>query len=557
MEGPPRRGRIRSAEHSRGAPTLQRIGAGRQQGGPLTATDDKRYGQQPEGVWEPPPPTGSAWPGRPPIQNAASGGSRTASPSSANRPKTGPYAQAASQPYPGQRTAPCYDDAQQAPRPGQPVTSDEFAELCRTIGSSVAQVSEAVGKAISESVVSGVKAAKQAKAQAPANPRPVPAKGAGWQRGPMAPTGSPFPAAPYAPQNSTKAELKRRDAIVNSRFKKPGGLQASGVAFTTVGAVTTLVFSGTLAGIIATADTVSAGPTAVAAIMVGGFLAASVTLLATGIRQLQAAGHLQSFRRIFGTREACSIDEMAAQLHQSRAKTLKQARSILKRGLLPQGHIDDEGTTLMVTDNAYRHYRQLQASQRQAAQAPGQAVITDVADVMPASRTAASAAGAGRPQSEASESLPPKARAFVEQGQAYLGQLRKLDDDIADAAVSAKIASIEQVVAKILERAQAHPAAVDDLGRLMDYYLPTTVKLLEAYDSLEEQPVQGSNIASSRREIEQTLDVLQTAFEKLLDATFEDLSFDVSSDISVLNTILAQEGLTESPFGTPSERNAQ
>lgn len=135
--------------------------------------------------------------------------------------------------------------------------------------------------------------------------------------------------------------------------------------------------------------------------------------------------------------------------------------------------------------------------------------------------------------------------------------MRRLDDDIADAAVSAKIASIEQVVAKILERAQAHPAAVEDLGRLMDYYLPTTVKLLQAYDSLEEQPVQGSNIASSRREIEQTLDVLQTAFEKLLDATFEDLSFDVSSDISVLNTILAQEGLTESPFGTPSERNAQ
>lgn len=530
----------------------------------MTAADDKRNSQQPEGVWEPPPPTGSAWPGRPPARNAAAASSangRTggygAQASSGSGPKTGPYAHAASQPYPGSRTAPGYGGAQQAPRPGQPVTSDEFAELCRTIGSSVAQVSEAVGKAISESVSNAAKSAKNAKAKAPASPRPAPAKGANRQRSPMAAASSPFPAAPYASQSGAKAELKRRDAIVNSRFKKPGGLQASGVAFTAVGAVTTLVFSGTLAGILATAGTVSAGPTAVAAIMVGGFLGGAVALLCTGISRLRTAGRLQSFRRIFGTREACSIDEMAAQLHQSRGRTLKQARGILKRGLLPQGHIDDEGTTLMVTDNAYRHYRQLQASRRQAAQAPVQAVITDVSDVTPASRTSASATGAGRPQSGASESLPPQARAFVEQGQAYLDQLRRLDDDIADAAVSAKIASIEQVVAKILERAQAHPAAVEDLGRLMDYYLPTTVKLLQAYDSLEEQPVQGSNIASSRREIEQTLDVLQTAFEKLLDATFEDLSFDVSSDISVLNTILAQEGLTESPFGTPSERNAQ
>ena len=145
----------------------------------------------------------------------------------------------------------------------------------------------------------------------------------------------------------------------------------------------------------------------------------------------------------------------------------------------------------------------------------------------------------------------------MKEGRAYLAQLRQLDSDIADVAVSAKIASIEQVVAKILDRAAESPDVVDDLGRLMDYYLPTTVKLLQAYDNLEEQPVQGENIATSRREIEQTLDVLQSAFEKLLDATFEDLSFDVSSDISVLNTILAQEGLTESPFSPSTERKPQ
>ena len=49
----------------------------------------------------------------------------------------------------------------------------------------------------------------------------------------------------------------------------------------------------------------------------------------------------------------------------------------------------------------------------------------------------------------------------------------------------------------------------------------------------------------SKQEIEKTMDTLNTAFEKLLDELFQDTAWDLSSDISVLNTMLAQEGLTE------------
>ena len=87
--------------------------------------------------------------------------------------------------------------------------------------------------------------------------------------------------------------------------------------------------------------------------------------------------------------------------------------------------------------------------------------------------------------------------------------------------------------------------SVADIRRLMEYYLPTTVKLLEAYEELDAQPIQGENITSSKTEIEKTLDTLNIAFEKLLDDLFQDTAWDVSSDISVLHTMLAQEGLTE------------
>ncbi len=79
----------------------------------------------------------------------------------------------------------------------------------------------------------------------------------------------------------------------------------------------------------------------------------------------------------------------------------------------------------------------------------------------------------------------------------------------------------------------------------MNYYLPITVKLLKAYDDLEEQPVQGVNISTSRKEIEGTLDTLAVAYERLLDTIFRDMTWDVSADISVLNDVLAQEGLID------------
>lgn len=91
----------------------------------------------------------------------------------------------------------------------------------------------------------------------------------------------------------------------------------------------------------------------------------------------------------------------------------------------------------------------------------------------------------------------------------------------------------------------------------MDYYLPMTVKLLDAYEDMDRQPVQGENISASKREIEDTIDTLNVAFEKILDSIFRDTAWDVSTDISVLHTVLAQEGLTEDDFEKMRQEAAQ
>jgi hypothetical protein len=149
---------------------------------------------------------------------------------------------------------------------------------------------------------------------------------------------------------------------------------------------------------------------------------------------------------------------------------------------------------------------------------------------------------------QASAPLPAEVEAILDRGQAFMTQIRASNAAIPGAEVTAKIDQIELVLQTIFERAQEHPEVVDDLDRLMNYYLPTTVKLLDAYRDLDAQPIQGENIARSKREIEGTLDALNIAFEKMLNQIFDDVAWDISTDVSVLHTVLAQEGLAAGPF---------
>ena len=93
-----------------------------------------------------------------------------------------------------------------------------------------------------------------------------------------------------------------------------------------------------------------------------------------------------------------------------------------------------------------------------------------------------------------------------------------------------------------------NPDFASDLRKFMDYYLPTTWKLIDAYRTLDQQPVEGENISSSKKEISDTLDTINAAFENLLDRFFQSTAWDISTDISVLQTMLAQEGLTDQGF---------
>lgn len=392
------------------------------------------------------------------------------------------------------------------------MSPEDFEKLCRSIDATVSRISEAVGRglgAAGESVGGIVDQAIRSYRQSHQQKQ-------GHQG-----------------QNTAamvQADAQRRQAaLAKKHFRSTAGATAGGSVLAVFGGG--ILLTSAICALVALAIPSMPG-TAFAAGMVscGAGVLIGAGLLGGGISLLRKAARLKSFRRIFGGREVCTIDELAAQTHTPPAKILADSRKLLKAGLIPQGHLDDEGTCLMVTDQAYRHYRESQSAYQRRLEAQRR-------------EEAARLRAQGAPQDPTEESL-----ALIERGNAYLQQLRDLDVAIDDTEVSAKINAIETVVGRILDRVRDEPSVTDSLDKLMDYYLPTTVKLLMAYNDLEDQPIQGDTIASSRREIEQTLDVLCGAYEKLLDSTFRDLSMDVSSDISVLHAMLAQEGLTEDPF---------
>ena len=107
---------------------------------------------------------------------------------------------------------------------------------------------------------------------------------------------------------------------------------------------------------------------------------------------------------------------------------------------------------------------------------------------------------------------------------------------------------MEMIIGKIFDHVKKYPQKADRLSQFQNYYMPMTIKLVETYRDLDGQPIEGENIKKVKQEIEGTLDTINEAYEKLYDSMYQETAMDVSSDISVLRTLLAREGLTKGAF---------
>ena len=135
----------------------------------------------------------------------------------------------------------------------------------------------------------------------------------------------------------------------------------------------------------------------------------------------------------------------------------------------------------------------------------------------------------------------PELDKMISEGQKALEEMRRLNDSIQDAAISAQIDRLEQVSGKIFRQVQKDPTQLPQIRKFMSYYLPTTLKLLENYAAFEEAGVSGENLSQAKAKIEKTMDSIVAGFEHQLDELYRTDAMDIDSDIRVMETMLRRD----------------
>ena len=244
----------------------------------------------------------------------------------------------------------------------------------------------------------------------------------------------------------------------------------------------------------------------------------------------------RTYWNIIGDQPYISIAELAKITGRSRKKVKKDLQKMLDNNLLPEDAYIDHAANCLILQPGYVRG----TARPQPDPMDNEPIIAEVVDEPKAKKKPAD-----QPQPEPQQQDPADREAAIlqETFDAKLREIRYWNDEIDDERVSARIDDIEATTANIFYLVREKPERASEIRTFMNYYLPTTLKLLKAYARLEKQSVAGENIKSSRQEIERILDKLAEGFRQQLDRLFQADAIDISSDIDVLETMMAKDGL--------------
>ena len=260
-------------------------------------------------------------------------------------------------------------------------------------------------------------------------------------------------------------------------------------------------------------------------------------ILGKGIRQGKMSTLAARYAQIIGKRQYIDIETLALSSNKSPKKVLRELKKLLDLGYFPQGHIDRNGTTFILTDEVFNHYLELETH--------GSSNVIDT--------TARSEDEQEFPTLTPEESA--ELSRMIREGNDHISRIRALNNDIPGIEISAKLDRLEGLLKEIFARIREHPEQMSRIHELMDYYLPTSVKLVDAYREYDRVSEPGKEILEAKRDIENTMDTINDALGKLLNKLFKDSVLDVTTDAQVLKTVLIQKGLTTGMEGVKGDKN--
>ena len=131
----------------------------------------------------------------------------------------------------------------------------------------------------------------------------------------------------------------------------------------------------------------------------------------------------------------------------------------------------------------------------------------------------------------------------IRQGRESIAKMRALNDDIDDPAITRQLELLETITGKIFQQVTAHPELLPQIRKFMNYYLPTTIRLLESYRELDASGANGDEVNGAKRRIVGMLDTVIAAFQRQLNALFSARTVDINAEVQVLETMMASEGM--------------
>lgn len=241
-----------------------------------------------------------------------------------------------------------------------------------------------------------------------------------------------------------------------------------------------------------------------------GFFAGGVAMLVAGQRMKRRSARVARYLAVMGERGYISVEELCTVTGKSRKKIESDLDYMVEKGLLGTGAYLDSGRGIFFRSaDAFADYANATAKK---------------------------------------ENVTPK-----EANEGYAGALRAIrsaNDRIADPVLSEKIDHLETVAGKIFREVEEHPEKQQQAATFLNYYLPTTLKLLDSYAKFEEAGIEGENLSRAQERIEETMDALIKGFDKQLDDLYRNEAMDIDSDIRVMENMLRRDTASvEDDFG--------
>lgn len=315
-------------------------------------------------------------------------------------------------------------------------------------------------------------------------------------------------------QNARAALLRTPEKRI--RFNEVGSV--SGVLQIVLGAFFGMTFLMAGLGSLITAEVVGAIVMAILTLM-------CAVVFTKGISKRKLLALATKYKNLCKEKMYCSIQEICDATGQDEKKAIKSVKKILGQGFFPEGYLDEDETTLMVNKEVYNQYLETKKQQRIKAEEELRATAE------------AYEKGILTPQQQMAYNN------MLNEGRNSIQKIHQLNNQIPGEGITRKLNETERVLNEIFDRVKDNPDQVPNCQKLEDYYLPTMLKLVEAYVGYDKVSNPGPEIVNAKFEIENTLDIINQSFVELRNKLYQTAIWDSTAEAKVLQTMLKQDGL--------------